>query len=65
MAKHMNKLAELAAESRRALVTMDNLRNQLNDANASGQPNAAILNQMEATSRRYRELTEQMYKEDR
>ena len=62
----MNKLAELAAESRRVLVTMDNLRNQLNDVKASGQrPDAAILNQMEATSRRYRELTEQMYKEDR
>ena len=58
----MSKLAELAVESKQLLAHMDNLRNQFEDAKASGQPpNTAILDQMAVTSRRFRELAGKMH----
>lgn len=54
--------AELEAEANRILAEMDNLRSRLVQANRSGdRNNLELLEQMAATSRRFREVSERMY----
>jgi hypothetical protein len=53
--------AELAVESRRLLARMEHLQVQFDDAKALGlRPSTEILEQMEVTSRRFRELSRKM-----
>ncbi len=54
---------DFEAEANRILAEMDDLRSQLVQATRSGQrPDLKILEQMEATSRRYREVSERRYR---
>ena len=60
--EHLAALHELAAESKQILAKMNDLRDQYEQAQASGQdPDVRILDQMVATSRRFREVVEQMH----
>ena len=53
--------AELEAEASRILAEMDALRSQYRQATKSEKrPNVELLQQMEATSRRYREVNERL-----
>jgi len=54
---------DFEAEANRILAEMDDLRSQLVQATKSGQrPDLKILEQMEETSRRYREVSERRYR---
>jgi hypothetical protein len=56
-----DEVGDLEAESNRILAEMDNLRRQLVAATDAGQgPQLALLEKMEATSRRFREVSERM-----
>ena len=63
MARRMtNRVAELEAESDRILDEMSSLRDKFVQTKKSGQgTDLALLEQMEATSRRFREVNEKMY----
>jgi hypothetical protein len=56
-----DKNAELEAQASRILAEMDALRSRyLQAAKSDRQPNVELLQQMEATSRRYREVNERL-----
>jgi hypothetical protein len=56
-----DKNAALEAEASRILAEMDALRSKYHQVTKSEQrPNVELLQQMEATSRRYREVNEQL-----
>ena len=60
--ENLAAMHELAAESKQILAKMNDLRDQYEQAQASGQdPDVRILDQMVATSRRFREVVEQMH----